>query len=110
MSSNLSRICSFPLLQISVSIEPGSTTVTSISQGRSSSVESPSDEWRTALTYIEANKILVRGYPLDEIMGRLTFGETIYLLLVGEVPTPGMGRLMEARRRARRRELHAVSR
>jgi hypothetical protein len=33
------------------------------------------DEWRTALTCIEPNKILVRGYPLDEIMGRLTFGE-----------------------------------
>ena len=55
-----------------------------------------SDEWRTALTCIEPNKILVRGYPLDEIMGRLTFGEAIYLLLVGEIPTPGMGRLMEA--------------
>jgi citrate synthase len=55
-----------------------------------------SDEWRTALTCIEPNKILVRGYPLDEIMGRLTFGEAIYLLLVGEVPSPGMGRLMEA--------------
>src|SRR5262245_31349977 len=55
-----------------------------------------SDEWRTALTYIEPNKILVRGYPLDELMGRLTFGEAIYLLLVGEIPTPGMGRLMEA--------------
>jgi citrate synthase len=54
------------------------------------------DEWRTALTSIEPNKILVRGYPLDEMMGRLTFGETIYLLLVGELPTPGMGRLMEA--------------
>jgi len=54
------------------------------------------DEWRTSLTFIEANKILVRGYPLDEIMGRLTFGEAIYLLLVGELPTPGMGRLMEA--------------
>jgi citrate synthase len=54
------------------------------------------DDWRTALTSIEPNKILVRGYPLDEIMGRLTFGETIYLLLVGELPTPGMGRLMEA--------------
>ena len=54
------------------------------------------DEWRTALTSIGPNKILVRGYPLDEIMGRLTFGETIYLLLVGELPTPGMGRLMEA--------------
>jgi citrate synthase len=54
------------------------------------------DEWRTALTYIEPNKILVRGYALDEMMGRLTFGETIYLLLVGEIPSPGMGRLMEA--------------
>jgi len=29
-------------------------------------------------------------------MGRLTFGEAIYLLLVGEIPTPAMGRLMEA--------------
>lgn len=54
------------------------------------------DGWRTALTCIEPNKILVRGYPLDEIMGRLTFGEAIYLLLVGEVPSPAIGSLMEA--------------
>ena len=54
------------------------------------------EEWRTALTCIEPNKILVRGYPLDEVMGRLTFGEAIYLLLVGEIPSPSMGRLMEA--------------
>ena len=54
------------------------------------------EKWRTALTRIEPNKILVRGYPLDEIMGRLTFGEAIYLLLMGECPTPGIGRLMEA--------------
>lgn len=54
------------------------------------------DKWRTALTSIEPNKILLRGYPLDEVMGRLTFGEAIYLLLMGDCPTPGMGRLMEA--------------
>ena len=53
-------------------------------------------KWRTALTCIEPNKILVRGYPLDEIMGRLTFGEAIYLLLTGDVPTPGISSLMEA--------------
>jgi citryl-CoA lyase len=53
-------------------------------------------QWRTGITCIEPNKILVRGYPLDEIMGRLTFGETIYLLLMGEVPSPGIGSLMEA--------------
>ena len=55
-----------------------------------------SDEWRTALTRIEPNKILMRGYPLDELMGRLTFGEAIYLLFMGELPSPGIGRLMEA--------------
>jgi citrate synthase len=54
------------------------------------------EKWRTALTCIEPNKILVRGYPLDEVMGRLTFGESIYLLFMGEVPPPGIGRLMEA--------------
>lgn len=54
------------------------------------------DGWRTALTCIEPNKILLRGYPLDELMGRLTFGEAIYLLLVGEVPSPAIGSLMEA--------------
>src|SRR4051812_32288337 len=54
------------------------------------------EKWRTALTGIEPNKILLRGYPLDEVMGRLTFGEAIYLLLMGEVPSPGIGRLMEA--------------
>jgi citrate synthase len=54
------------------------------------------ERWRTALTCIEPNKILVRGYPLDEIMGRLTFGEAIYLLLMGEIPSPALGRLMEA--------------
>lgn len=54
------------------------------------------DKWRTALTCIEPNKIILRGYPLDEMMGRLTFGESIYLLLMGEVPSPGIGSLMEA--------------
>ena len=73
---------------------------TELDAATSAGRHSASDEWRTALTCIEPNKILVRGYPLDEIMGRLTFGEAIYLLLVGEIPTPGMGRLMEALYRA----------
>ena len=54
------------------------------------------ERWRTALTAIEPNKILVRGYALDEMMGRMTFGEAIYLLLVGELPTPAIGRMVEA--------------
>ena len=35
------------------------------------------ENWPTALTAIEPNKILVRGFPLDEMMGRLSFGEAI---------------------------------
>jgi len=59
-------------------------------------LHAPHEKWRTGITCIEPNKILVRGYPLDEVMGRLTFGESIYLLLMGEVPSPGIGSLMEA--------------
>jgi citrate synthase len=53
-------------------------------------------KWRTAITQIEPNKIMVRGYPVDEMMGRVSFAEAIYLLLLGELPSPAIGRLMEA--------------
>jgi len=72
--------------------KPSGTTMVE----RRAQARSTDDKWRTALTSIEPNKILLRGYPLDEIMGRLTFGEAIYLLLLGECPSPGIGRLMEA--------------
>ena len=52
--------------------------------------------WSTGLTYIEPNRILVRGYRLDELMGRVNFGEAVYLLLTGELPTPSIGRLVDA--------------
>lgn len=52
--------------------------------------------WSTALTAIAPNRILLRGYPIDELMGRIQFGEVIYLLLTGELPTPSVGRLMGA--------------
>lgn len=55
-----------------------------------------SAEWRTGVTLIEPNRILVRGYPLDELMGRLSFAEAVYLLLGGELPSPAAGRLMDA--------------
>src|SRR5580765_5104559 len=52
--------------------------------------------WQTSLTSIEPNKILVRGYPLDEMMGRLSFAEAAYLLLMGELPTAAIGRMFAA--------------
>jgi citrate synthase len=52
--------------------------------------------WQSALTQIEPNKILVRGYPVDEMMGRLSFAEAVYLLFMGELPTPAIGRMLNA--------------
>src|SRR6058998_73860 len=54
------------------------------------------EHWRTSLTDIAPNKIRIRGYPLDEMMGRLSFAEAVYLLLMGELPTPAIGRMFNA--------------
>jgi citrate synthase len=62
----------------------------------SAHVGAPGERWRSALTEIAPNSILVRGYPLDEMMGRLGFAEAVYLLLMGELPTPAIGRMLNA--------------
>ena len=54
------------------------------------------ERWQTSLTAIAPNKILIRGYPVDEMMGRLGFAEAVYLLLMGELPTPAIGRMLNA--------------
>ena len=56
----------------------------------------PADRWATAITDIHPNRIVIRGYPVDEMMGRLSFAEAIYLLLRGELPSPTIGRLFGA--------------
>ena len=57
---------------------------------------SKDERWQTSLTSIAPNKINVRGYPIDEMMGRLTFAEAVYLLLMGELPTPSIGKMFDA--------------
>src|SRR5215813_13321018 len=54
------------------------------------------ERWQTSLTAIEPNQIQVRGYSLDEMMGRLGFAEAVYLLLMGELPTPAISRMLNA--------------
>src|SRR5438132_1726521 len=70
------------------------TTVTD--KERRGQTRTPVDRWQTALTSIAANQILIRGYPLDEMMGRLSFADAVYLLLMGELPTPAIGRMLNA--------------
>lgn len=52
--------------------------------------------WTTELSWAEPNRLLVRGYRLEELMGRISFAEAVYLLFRGELPPPGTGALLEA--------------
>ena len=52
--------------------------------------------WRTSISYKTEDKIVIRGYDLNELMRHLTYGEMIYLLLKGELPTMNQGRMIDA--------------
>ncbi|HZW08611.1 MAG TPA: citryl-CoA lyase [Phycisphaerales bacterium] len=52
--------------------------------------------WSTAITRIEPNRVAVRGYDIAELMGRITFGAAVHLILTGELPDERIGRLMSA--------------
>src|ERR1700712_5810049 len=71
-------------------------TTTGPGEDRRTQKRDAGDRWPSALTFTAPNKILIRGYPLDEMMGRLGFAEAVYLLLMGELPTPAIGRMLNA--------------
>jgi len=52
--------------------------------------------WKTGISRVKPNKIMLRGYPLDKIMGEISFSQAIYLVLKGEMPSPEIGRLVDA--------------
>lgn len=54
------------------------------------------EPWHTAITSIQPNEVRVRGYDIAELMGRVSFGSAVYLILRGELPTDAVGRLMDA--------------
>src|SRR5216110_2949104 len=52
--------------------------------------------WNTAITRVEPNKVVVRGYDIAELMGHASFGAAVYLILTSELPSPAVARLMDA--------------
>ncbi len=52
--------------------------------------------WYQPITKIEPNKVAVRGYRIDELMGRVPFAHVVYLVLKGELPTKAEGRVIDA--------------
>lgn len=52
--------------------------------------------WTTAITKIEPNKVAVRGHDIASLMGKVSFGAAVYLILTGKLPDERVGRLMDA--------------
>ncbi|MFH2034809.1 MAG: citryl-CoA lyase [Candidatus Zixiibacteriota bacterium] len=53
-------------------------------------------EWKSSITNIGPGKIRVRGYDITQIMDKLTFAETVFLILKGELPTKAEAEMMRA--------------
>ena len=51
--------------------------------------------WKSAITKVEPNKLSVRGYKLDELMGKVSYAQMVYLLFKGEMPSQNVGKMIE---------------
>ncbi len=55
-----------------------------------------SEFWKTSISKVSTNEILVRGYPIDQLTRSRSFGDVVYLLLTGELPKGREGTLVGA--------------
>ncbi|MFG6191876.1 citryl-CoA lyase [Nonomuraea sp. JJY05] len=62
----------------------------------STTTEQVTGWWATAISDISPGVIRLHGYPVEQLIGRLSFADTIWLMLRGEVPSPGQSALFEA--------------
>jgi len=54
------------------------------------------DYWRTEIVNIAPGVIRMRGYPIEQLIGRISFPEMIWLMLRGELPSREQAGLLEA--------------
>jgi citrate synthase len=52
--------------------------------------------WDTSIIDIHPGKIAIRGYPIEQLIGRVRFPDMIWLMLRGELPTRAQADLLEA--------------
>ena len=52
--------------------------------------------WTTSIIDVHPGEIRIRGYPIQELIGAVSFPQMIWLMVKGELPTPGQARLLEA--------------
>ena len=52
--------------------------------------------WSTSIIDIHPGEIVIRGYPIQELIGALSFAQMVWLMLRGEVPESAQAKLLEA--------------
>jgi citrate synthase len=52
--------------------------------------------WETSISEIRRNSIVIRGYPIQELIGNVSYSQMLYLLLCGEIPGERKARLFES--------------
>ena len=58
--------------------------------------QSVSDWWRTSIIDMSPGVIRFRGYPIEELIGRVSWAQMIWLMTRGELPSAGQAALLEA--------------
>jgi citrate synthase len=58
--------------------------------------KTPEDWWSTSIIEMKPGMIRYRGYAIEELIGRVTFAEMVYLMTRGELPHPAAAKLLEA--------------
>ena len=51
---------------------------------------------KTSISWVEAEKITLRGYAIEDLIGRISLGEAVFLLLRGELPSANQAKMLEA--------------
>jgi citrate synthase len=54
------------------------------------------DWWSSSLTEIAPDTIRLRGYPIEQLIGNITFPAVVWLMTRGELPSAAQSRLLEA--------------
>ena len=52
--------------------------------------------WSSSVSKVEADKVLIRGYDLEQLIGGQSFTASCFLLIRGRLPSPGEVRALDA--------------
>ena len=52
--------------------------------------------WSTEIIDMKPGVIRFRGFPIEQLIGRVSFPQMIWLMLKGDLPSPEQGALLEA--------------